>query len=225
MEWMALLAALAGEPNISPSSRIACELAPTLGQGSSTEGQIDSFSTVMLGCSYRLLEVQGFSLWPKLGVAEQDWIVQRQENQSSQIHNFQARSLMLGVEISRSWREWDVFYGLNQGLGRGELNQTFSSASSRQTNVFKNISQKFQQHEVGFRYRLTKKLSLSTSLLRSFASQSWEAQLGNFKSENVDEASRLSLSSGPARLLGSARTDAQSSSTELKVGLQLFLDD
>lgn len=224
MEWMALLAALAGEPAPSPQRRIACELAPTVGQGNSTEGLVDSFSSLMASCSYRLIEIQGLSLWPKIGLSEQDWIVQRQDNQTSEIHNFQARSVILGAQLSRSWGEWDLFYGLGYGLGRGELNQTFSSANSRQTTVYKDLSHRYQQHELGVKYRLTSHLSLSTSLLRTFATQSWQADLGNFSSELVDEESRLSLANGPANLLGPTRTDARNAATEVKIGLQLFLD-
>ncbi len=224
MEWMALLAALAVKPELGLQKRVACELAPTIGQGASTEGAVDSISTLMASCSYRLLDVGGFSLWPRLSVAEQDWIIQRQVNQNSEIYNFQARSLVLGFQTSYPLADWEPYYGYAYGFGRGELNQTFSSSTSRQTNVFKDISHKYQQHELGLKYRLSSQLSLSASLLRTFASQAWDSEQGRFEAETVDSDSRLSLSSGSARLLGSPRSDAKFASSELKIGLQLFLD-
>lgn len=204
----------------------SCDLAPSIGQGTSDEGPIDSITTLSFGCRYELAHILGIGISPTLGIDRQLWSVYSSDSGAKTLSSYETQDLQLGFQLHRVMTENSkIFYGFAHGQGRGSLNKTESSANTSINGTYNGLTQTVLSHTFGMSYDLTSKLSLTVAWQRQNATAKWSAQTSDLFIQSIDENNALTLSDGSSTQLieGPIRTSSQRTSNALQIGLSLAL--
>lgn len=204
--------------------RFACDIAPSLGSGSSDEGKIDSITSLNFGCRYEVLNLWGVGISPVIGLDRQLWTVNENSSSVKNISSYETQDFNFGFRLDKTvGGKTKIFYGLLSGQGKGTLNSTQSTDQSSLSSSYSNLKNNFIQQSLGASYGLTEKLSLTLAWQRQTANQSWSVDSGDILLQNVDEDNNLTLTGGTTALLGGAepRSKNQTTTNLIQIGLSL----
>jgi hypothetical protein len=223
MVWIAALALAALNPQVLKMHEVSCDLAPFIGGGSSSEGDLDSLNGVGLGCKLVLYDGGTWTLAPRVDIIEQRWTVFQDKEGATYFNSYQARSLGLGVNLAYDLTEqWSLAYTLGFAFGQGEQDQNISTASSAQNLHLSDMSQRAMRHEFLVTRRINERLSFLAGMQWDTAQQSWDAAAGSLEREDVAPGNKLSLTSGTgADLEGRVPQSADYQALSFKIGVQM----
>jgi hypothetical protein len=208
----------------APIDRWACDLAPSLGQGSADEGSIDSFTSLSIGCRYELFQLFGVGVSPTIGLDRQMWSVYESESRGKNIYSYETRDFLVGLRLSRSLSErTKIFYGFAAGTGTGSLELTESTEQTALNASYDRLTQRLTTHTLGGSYGLTERLALTLAWQRQDAAQTWTVNGSDILVQSVDEDNALTLTDGLSTALTgtSVRTKNSTSINSIQIGLSL----
>jgi hypothetical protein len=223
MVWIAALALAALNTQVSQRNEISCDLAPFVGGGSSSEGDLDSLNGIGLGCNVVLYDGGAWTLGPRVDFIEQRWSVFRDEEGTTYFNSYQARTLGLGLNIDYNITEqWNLAYTLGFSMGQGEQDQNISTPSSTQNLHLTGMSQRALRHEFLVTRRMNERLSFLAGVQWDNAQQSWDAAAGRLEREDVAPGNKLTLTSGTgADIEGRVPQSADYQALSFKIGVQM----
>lgn len=226
MVWIVALALAALNPQIEHKNEVSCDLAPYMGGGTSSEGQLDSMSGLGLGCAVVLWGKEEWTVGPKLEISEQRWTVFQAEGEVTRFDTYQARTLNLGLQTNYILSDtWMLGYTLSFGLGQGSQEQNLSTSTSTQNLSFSGMTQRDIRHELTVVRQINGRLALTAGLQYDSAQQTWDAATGRLDQENVAPGNRLTLISGSSRDAGQQlKQSANYQSVNLLFGVRLQLN-
>ncbi len=224
MGLLALFGVLALSPQTISPSPFACQLSPSLGKGHSSVGQLDTTSALSAACSYRLFETGRLSFWPEIEGAEYRWNRFRQNGSHSSLVDLQSRDLGLGLVGRYHMESWSIYLGLHAGQGQGRIEQTESGAADRQSAFYKNASHRRLSQEIGLERAIASRIAVSGGLVHASGRLSWDAQSGKFEGQDVDAASRLTLTDTVTDSSAFSRDQLAYESWDVRFGLRLLID-
>jgi hypothetical protein len=200
----------------------ACDLAPSIGQGTSDEGRVDSMTTLNFGCRYEMINILGVGISPVIGLDKQLWSVYQKSSSNKNITSYETQDFNFGIRLeSASLWGSRIFYGLSSGQGKGTMNLTQSTdqSSLSSSSVLKNS---YWQQSLGTSYGLTEKLSLSLAWQHQSARQTWVNDADQVLLQNVDSDNHLTLSAGQTALVGSSlRSSSKNTTNLIQFGISL----
>lgn len=202
----------------------ACDLAPSIGQGSSDEGDVDTFSSVSFACRYRLFTAYGIGVSPSLGIDKQMWSVYENDSDHKNISSYETEDFHAGFFLDHELTSQSkIFYGFAFGRGQGKLERTESTENTSVNGSYNGLTQTYLSHTLGASYGLTEKLNLTVAWQRQDAKQKWKVKTSDIFVQTVDENQALSLADGSStQLLGSSvRTQNQRTTNAVQIGLSL----
>lgn len=223
MVWIAALALAALNTQVSQRNEVSCDLAPFVGGGSSSEGDLDSLSGVGLGCNVVLFDGGAWTLGPRVDFTEQRWTVFRDEEGATFYNSYQARTLGLGLNVDYDLTEqWKLAYTLGFSMGQGSQDQNISTPNSAQNLHLSGMSQRSLRHEFMVTRRVNERLSFLAGVQWDSAQQSWDAAAGRLEREDVAPGNKLTLTSGTgADLEGEVPQSSDYQAFSFKIGVQM----
>ncbi len=223
MVWMAALALAALNTQVSQRNEVSCDLAPFVGGGSSSEGDLDSLSGVGLGCNVVLYDGGEWTLGPRVDFMEQRWTVFQDVEGATYFNSYQARTLGLGLNLDYNLTEqWKLAYTLGFSMGQGAQDQNISTATSTQNLHLSGMSQRALRHEFLVTRRMNERLSFLAGVQFDSAQQTWDAAVGRLDREDVAPGNKLTLTSGTgADLEGVVPQSSDYKALSFKVGVQM----
>jgi hypothetical protein len=227
MVFITALALVALSNQVSRANEVSCDLGPSMGGGSSSEGSLDTLNGLGLGCAVVLLDGGSWTLGPRMDFAEQRWSVVRKSGNATQFNSYQARTLSLGVQTTWAFTDdnWNLGYSLSLGMGQGEQDQNVSTSNSSQNLHLSGMSQRDLRHELSLTRRFNQRLSFLVAVQYDTAQQSWDASKGDWDREDVGAGNTLTLTSGTGPRPNAANSDdANYRAMSLKVGVQMLLN-
>lgn len=202
----------------------ACDLAPSLGAGTSDEGKVDSITTLSFSCRYELFNFWSIGISPHIGLDRQMWSVYKRGSENRDISSYETQDIQYGLRIDRPlFERIKIFYSFAAGTGQGSLEKTESTASSSTSGNYGGLTQSSQSHTLGTAYALTEKLDLTLAWQRQDAKQKWKVDSNDIFAQSVGENNALTLTDGEGlNLRGQQfRTQNQRNTNSLQIGLSL----
>ncbi|MBC7661145.1 MAG: hypothetical protein H7249_15715 [Chitinophagaceae bacterium] len=193
-----------------------CDLAPSVGQGSSDEGHISGMTAINFGCRYEILKIYGIGLSPLMGVAKDMWTVRDTGNGNNNMSTYQTQDFNYGARIeSMPLFDTHLFYSLAAGQGQGSLDLTDSTAQSSLSRNYTGVKHTTLANTVGASYSISERIGLTLAWQRLNSHQSWSVAEGHALLQNVDTSNHLTLADGTTALLGTVERSRSTAKSDL----------